>query len=88
MCRLNDVDFELMEPTGDGVISKFLDSHGEGLHHIALEVSNLEETLSMMKKKGIKLIDETPRTGLDGNRKVAFIYPKAFHGVMFELIEE
>jgi methylmalonyl-CoA epimerase len=86
MCRLGNVDFELMEPLGgEGVIAKFLESKGEGLHHLAFKVDNLEETLSFLKKKGVKLIDETPKD-LNGTKYV-FVHPSSFLGVMFELIQ-
>jgi methylmalonyl-CoA epimerase len=89
-CRLGNVDFELMEPTAEkGVIADFIKRRGEGLHHIALKVTNLKESLSFMKQKGVSLIDEVPRhlSGDDNNGSFAFIHPSSFHGVLFELIE-
>ena len=90
-CRIGDVEFELMEPTAeDGVIADFIRRRGEGLHHIALEVSNLEETLASMKQKGVNLIDETPRSlsNTQGELgKFVFVHPNSFRGVMFELIQ-
>ena len=91
-CRIGDVNFELMEPTAeDGVMADFIKRRGEGLHHIALKVSNLEETLALMKQKGVNLIDETPRSLWNGQAelgKFVFVHPKSFRGVMFELIQE
>ncbi|MDA8336094.1 MAG: VOC family protein [Peptococcaceae bacterium] len=89
MCRVGGMDFELMESTGEGgVIDKFLKSKSEGLHHIALKVSDLEDVLSDLKGKGINLIDQEPRFLPDHSGRYAFMHPKSFHGVMFELIEE
>ena len=89
-CQIGDVVFELMEPTSDdGVMADFIKRHGEGLHHIALKVSDIEDTLALMKQKNIKLIDENPRFLKlhQGDGKFAFVHPKSFHGVMFELIQ-
>jgi len=86
MCRLGNVDFELMESTGEGgIIDRFLKSRGEGLHHIALKVSNLDLTLETLKEKGVKLIDREPQKLHED--KYAFVHPSSFCGVMFELIE-
>lgn len=79
---------ELLEPsTQDGPISKFLDSRGSGIHHIALEVDNVEEWVDYLKKKQIRLIDETPRIGAH-HTKIVFIHPKATGGILVELVEE
>ena len=86
MVRLGNVDFELMEPTDEnGLIAKFIGSHGEGLHHVAFAVDDLAGQLVFLKEKGCRLINETPLDILGG--KVGFVHPKAFSGVMFELIE-
>ncbi|MDY6968708.1 MAG: VOC family protein [Spirochaetota bacterium] len=87
MCRIGDVDFELMSPTTpDGVIGKFLEKKGEGLHHIALKTDNIDQLWKDLEDKGIKLIDKTPNTY--ENHKFGFIHPKAFNNVMFEIIQE
>ena len=79
---------ELLEATGpDSPIAKFLERHGPGLHHIAVTVPDLRKTLEEMKKLGMVLLDETPRTGA-GGESIAFIHPKNFSGVLMELIEE
>jgi len=86
MCRLGNVDFELMEPlSDDGVIARFIKGKGEGFHHIAFAVDDLEQTLSFLKEKGVGLIDETPQQ-LHGG-KYLFVHPSSFLGMMFELIE-
>jgi len=87
MCRIGDVDFELMAPTRpDGVIGKFIETKGEGLHHIALKTNNIEELWREFAEKGIKLIDKSPN--VHEGHKFGFIHPKSFNGVMFEIIQE
>lgn len=86
MCRLGKVDFELMEPIGsEGIIADFIKKRGEGLHHIAFGVENLEEGLAFLEGRGFRLIDKAPQD-LHG-AKFAFIHPSSFSGVMMELIE-
>lgn len=76
---------ELICPTDpNGSVARFLDKRGEGLHHICVEVSDLEGTLAALKAKGAQLIDETPRIGA-GGAKIAFVHPKGAHGVLTEL---
>jgi methylmalonyl-CoA epimerase len=79
---------ELLEPIGnDSPVEKFLESRGEGIHHIAVRVENIEATLEEFKRKGIMLVDEKPRMGAEG-AKIAFIHPKSMHGVLLELVEK
>jgi methylmalonyl-CoA epimerase len=86
MCRVGNVDFELMEPLGDhGVVAEFIESRGEGLHHVAFAVEDLEEGLADLKRKGARLIDEEPKELL--GTKYAFVHPSSFMGVMIELIQ-
>jgi methylmalonyl-CoA/ethylmalonyl-CoA epimerase len=76
---------ELICPTDkDSGVARFLEKRGEGLHHICLEVDDLEATLAQLKAKGVQLIDETPKPGA-GGAKVAFVHPKGAHGVLTEL---
>jgi methylmalonyl-CoA/ethylmalonyl-CoA epimerase len=78
---------ELIESTSnDSAIAKYVQKHGGGIHHICLRVANLDEALAHMKKEGFELIDEKPKPGAEGSR-VAFVHPKAGHGVMIELKE-
>jgi methylmalonyl-CoA/ethylmalonyl-CoA epimerase len=78
---------ELICPTAkDTSVAKFLERRGEGLHHVCVEVSDLEGTLKSLKAQGAQLIDETPRPGAGGAR-IAFIHPKGAHGVLTELRE-
>lgn len=76
---------ELICPTEAGTsVAKFLEKRGEGLHHICVEVDDIEATLAELKTKGAQLIDTTPKKGA-GGAKVAFIHPKGAHGVLTEL---
>ena len=78
---------ELLEPTADdSPVAKFLEKNGEGTHHIAYEVADLEAALADLKAKGVRLIDETPRNGAHGTR-IAFLHPKASGGVLTELCQ-
>ncbi len=76
---------ELICPTEpDTSVAKFLDKRGEGLHHICIEVEDIEASLAELKKQGAPLIDATPKIGA-GGAKIAFIHPKGTHGVLTEL---
>jgi methylmalonyl-CoA/ethylmalonyl-CoA epimerase len=78
---------ELLEPTSeDSPIAKFIAKRGEGIHHMALGVENIEEHLAELKEKGYRLIDEKPRPGA-GGAMIAFVHPKSVTGVLLELCE-
>ncbi len=84
---VDDTEIELLEPTSpDSTVAKFIEKRGEGLHHIAIRVDDIEAALAELKAKGIQLIDETPRDGAGGTR-IAFVHPRATHGVLLELCE-
>jgi methylmalonyl-CoA epimerase len=77
---------ELLESTDpEGVIAKYIEKRGEGLHHLALEVSDIQQALDTLREKGVQLIDETPRSGVEGTR-IAFLHPKETK-VLIELVE-
>jgi methylmalonyl-CoA/ethylmalonyl-CoA epimerase len=77
-----------LEPTdSQSSVAKFIEKRGEGIHHIALKVGNIEAVLEGLKKKGLTLIDEKPRIGVNG-AKIAFIHPKSTRGVLLELVME
>jgi lactoylglutathione lyase/methylmalonyl-CoA/ethylmalonyl-CoA epimerase len=81
-------EIELVEGTEPGnPLERFLEKRGEGIHHVCLEVANLDETMGKLRQAGVPLLDETPRPGADGTR-VAFIHPKGAHGILIELVEE
>ena len=76
---------ELICPTAAGTgVAKFLEKRGEGLHHICIEVADIEAAIAAMKARGAPMIDETPKPGA-GGAKVAFVHPKGAHGVLVEL---
>ncbi len=78
---------ELIESTDpEGTIAKFIESRGEGLHHLALEVDNIEQALATMVSKGVALIDAKPRGGVEKTR-VAFLHPRGTRRVLLELVE-
>lgn len=86
--RIGETKIELLESTdSEGPISKFIDKRGEGLHHIAFAVKELEEQLKKAKKANIRLINEIPQKGADG-LDIAFIHPKSTSGVLIELCED
>lgn len=79
---------ELLEPLQpDNSIGKFLERRGEGMHHVAFRVDDIEAVLSQAKRAGLRLIDEVPRPGA-GDSQVAFIHPASMHGVLVELVME
>ncbi|WP_297522729.1 methylmalonyl-CoA epimerase [Thermococcus sp.] len=85
--HIGESRIELLEPTAeDSPIAKFIAKRGEGIHHIALGVDNIEEHLKELKDKGYRLIDEKPRIGA-GGAKIAFVHPKAVTGVLLELCQ-
>lgn len=87
MMPVGDSLIELLEPTDErSPVAKFLDKQGEGIHHISLEVDDLDETLERLKKMDVQLIDKEPRPGFEG-RRIAFIHPHSTGGVLVELCE-
>ncbi|MDD5590922.1 MAG: VOC family protein, partial [Dehalococcoidales bacterium] len=77
---------ELLESTDpEGVIARYIEKRGEGLHHLALAVSDIEQALSNLRGKGVPIIDEKPRNGVEETR-IAFLHPKVA-GVLIELVE-
>ncbi len=87
MLDIGESRLELLEPTRpDSPIGKFLSKRGEGLHHIAVRVENIELMLTNLKAAGMRLIDEKPRTGAH-NSRVAFVHPSSTHGVLLELVQ-
>jgi methylmalonyl-CoA/ethylmalonyl-CoA epimerase len=78
---------ELVQPIRpDSPVGRFLERRGEGVHHVAYEVEDLEAVLRELKRSGVELVDEEPRVGAGGTR-VAFVHPKSAFGVLTELVE-
>lgn len=87
MLPIGESRVELLEPTSDdSPISKFLEKRGGGIHHIAVEVDDIESALAQLKAAGTRLIDESPRIGAEGCL-VAFVHPSSTHGVLLELVQ-
>jgi methylmalonyl-CoA epimerase len=84
---VDDTEIELLEATDpESPVAKFIEKKGEGIHHIAIRVDDLDAALAEMKAKGVRLIDETPRLGAGGAR-IAFVHPKTTRGILLELCE-
>ncbi|MBP7416838.1 MAG: methylmalonyl-CoA epimerase [Pyrinomonadaceae bacterium] len=87
MLPIGESRIELLEPTSDdSPISKFLEKRGGGIHHIAVEVDDINASLAKLKSQGMRLIDEEPRIGAEGCL-VAFVHPAATNGVLLELVQ-
>jgi methylmalonyl-CoA epimerase len=88
MLPIGETRIELLEPTSpDSPISKFLEKRGGGIHHIAVEVEDIEAALLKLKSEGARLIDEHPRIGAE-NCLVAFVHPSSASGVLLELVQK
>ena len=87
MLNIGESRIELLEPTGpDSPIEKFMTKRGEGIHHIAVRVENIEQALERLKSQGVRLVDSVPRRGAH-NTRTAFIHPSSTHGVLLELVQ-
>ncbi|MEO1652715.1 MAG: methylmalonyl-CoA epimerase [Bacteroidota bacterium] len=86
--QMGDTKIELLEATReDSAIAKFIAKKGEGIHHIAFEVENIEAEMSRLEKEGFTLIHKTPKRGAD-NKLICFLHPKSTNGVLVELCQE
>ena len=84
---VGESEVELLESTApDGPVAKYIEKRGQGIQHVAFRVENIEEALTELKEKGVKLIDQEPRIGA-GGAKIAFLHPKATNGVLVELCQ-
>lgn len=85
--RVNNVRLELLEPSDpSSTVQTFLEKRGEGLHHLAFTVRNMQQRIEEIKQAGLRMIDDTPRSG-SHNMQIAFIHPKSTYGVLTELCE-
>lgn len=86
--QTGETKIELLESTDpDGVIAKFIEKKGEGLHHIAFDVADIEAEMERLKKEGFVLLNDKPKPGAD-NKLVCFLHPKGTNGVLVELCQE
>ncbi|HEY6956031.1 MAG TPA: methylmalonyl-CoA epimerase [Flavisolibacter sp.] len=83
-----ETKIELLESTeADGVIQKYIEKKGEGMHHIAFDVEDIYAEMERLKSEGFILLNETPKKGAD-NKLVCFLHPKSTNGVLLELCQE
>ena len=86
--QVGESKIELLEGTDpSSPISKFIEKRGEGIHHIAFEVDNIEDEIERLTKEGFQMIHEKPKAGAD-NKLIAFLHPKSCNGVLIELCQE
>ena len=86
--QLSDSKIELLEATNsESPIAKFIEKKGEGIHHIAYEVDNIEEEMARLKNEGFELIHQAPKDGAD-NKRICFLHPKTTNGILVELCQE
>ncbi len=86
--KTGDNKIELLESAvEDGIIARFIEKKGEGIHHIAFDVENIEAEMTRLKNEGFILLNETPKKGAD-NKLVCFLHPKTTNGVLIELCQE
>jgi methylmalonyl-CoA/ethylmalonyl-CoA epimerase len=86
--QMGDTKIELLEAeTEDSAIAKFIEKKGEGIHHIAYEVENIESEMKRLASEGFQLINKAPKKGAD-NKLVCFLHPKSTNGVLIELCQE
>ena len=86
--EISGTKLEFLMPTDkDSVVAKFIDKRGEGIHHVCFEVDDIEKAVSDLKSKGVGLVDEKPRLGVEGD-KIVFLQPKSAFGVLIELKEK
>ncbi|MBK9569798.1 MAG: methylmalonyl-CoA epimerase [Chitinophagaceae bacterium] len=86
--RQGETKIELLESTDpEGIIARFIEKKGEGLHHIAFEVADIEKEMKRLKEEGFILLNETPKDGAD-NKLVCFLHPKTTNGILIELCME
>ncbi len=88
MFRAGSVYIELLQGLSeDSAISKYIAKRGEGIHHIAIRVENVDALTKELKEKGVRVVYEEPKLVSGGKRKINFIHPKATHGVLLEILE-
>lgn len=86
--KVGESKIELLQATDpNSAIAKFIEKKGQGIHHIAFDVENIDAEIKRLKSKGFKLIQETPKDGAD-NKKIAFLHPKSTNGILVELCQE
>jgi methylmalonyl-CoA epimerase len=83
---IGESNVELVQPTTDDTgVARFLEKRGEGIHHICIEVEDIQAALAQLMDHGVEVIDEVPRQGAHG--RVVFVHPRGTHGVLIELVQ-
>jgi methylmalonyl-CoA/ethylmalonyl-CoA epimerase len=86
--QVGESKIELLQGTNpQSTISKFIEKKGEGIHHIAFDVANIEEEITRLKAQGLEFVNDTPKKGAD-NKLICFLHPKKTNGVLIELCQE
>lgn len=86
--EVGGVKIELLEATNNNSpIAKFIEKRGEGIHHLAFEVDDIEQRIQVNSENGFELLNKVPKEGAD-NKRIAFIHPKSTNGVLVEMCEE
>ena len=86
LIEVGQTRLELLEPTGpESGVGRFIERRGEGLHHLAFNVTDISGKLQTLRTLGVDLIDQTPREGLSGT--IAFVHPRSVFGILTELVE-
>jgi methylmalonyl-CoA/ethylmalonyl-CoA epimerase len=86
--RTGESKIELLQATNpDSPIAKFIEKKGEGIHHLAFEVADIDTEIERLKKEGFEMIHQTPKDGAD-NKRIAFLHPKSTNGVLIEICQE
>jgi len=86
--QIGETKIELLEATdANSAIAKFIEKRGEGIHHIAFEVADIESEITRLKNEGFTILNDTPKNGAD-NKRIVFLHPKTTNGILVELCEE
>ncbi len=86
--KTGESKIELLQATNpDSTIAKFIEKKGEGIHHLAFEVQDIDKEIERLKKEGFEMIHKTPKDGAD-NKRIAFLHPKSTNGVLIEICQE
>ncbi len=86
--KVGETKIELLEATNENsAIAKFIEKRGEGIHHIAFEVDDIDTEMQRLKAEGFQLIHQCPKEGVD-NKKICFLHPKCTNGILIELCQE
>ena len=86
MYPVGEAYVQTLQATGEGVVQRFVDRRGPGLHHLAFAVEGIDAAVADLRGRGVRLVDDEPRPGGMGTR-IAFVHPSAFGGLLVELVE-